>query len=179
MVSVSPLLGTGLIVVALLALSAFFSSSEIAVFSLPPEWFETAGETAGNRGATLARLREDPHRLLVTLLVGNNVVNVALSSVVTAVLVAELPSSLAIPAATVGVSAVLLLFGEILPKAYGLGNAESVALRAALPIRIVGTVLFPVVIVFDLITRGVSDATVAEEDIERPYTDVAPGEESR
>ena len=64
----------GAAVLVLLGLSAFFSSSEIAMFSLPPHRVESLA-TDGLPGAeTLQDLKDDPHRLLVTILVGNNIV---------------------------------------------------------------------------------------------------------
>lgn len=158
-------------VAVLLGCSAFFSSSEIAIFSLPAEAEAARPDAPDRRRETLARLREDPHRLLVTLLVGNNVVNVAISSIVTVVLVERLPAGQAVAAATVGASFTVLLFGEILPKAYGLGNAEKVSLAVARPIRVVGLLLLPLVVVFDGLTRRVSGVLSVESDIERPYTD--------
>ena len=73
----------GLVLFVLLGLSAFFSSSEIAMFSLPSHRVE-AVVSEGKRGAkTLQSLKQDPHRLLVTILVGNNLVNIAMSSIAT------------------------------------------------------------------------------------------------
>jgi Mg2+/Co2+ transporter CorB len=161
-------------VAVLLGCSAFFSSSEIAIFSLSAETTATQTDTPDRRSETLARLREDPHRLLVTLLVGNNVVNMAISSIITVVLVDRLPPGQAVAAATIAASFVVLLFGEILPKAYGLGNAEAVSLSVARPIKLVGLVLLPLVFVFDVLTRRVSDVLSVETDIERPYTDDGP-----
>ncbi len=158
-------------VVALLCCSAFFSSSEIAIFSLPAVWTRSEPESTDARSETLARLREDPHRLLVTLLVGNNVVNMAISSIVTVVLVDRLPPGQAVAAATVAASFVVLLFGEILPKTYGLGNAERVSLAVARPIRLVGWLLLPLVVVFDGLTRRASGVLGGESEIERQYTD--------
>jgi len=79
-----------------------------------------------------------------------------------------------VAAATIAASFVVLLFGEILPKAYGLGNAEAVSLSVARPIKLVGLVLLPLVFVFDVLTRRVSDVLSVETDIERPYTDDGP-----
>lgn len=160
-------------VAVLLGCSAFFSSSEIAIFSLPTvtETDTTPTDAPDRRSETLARLREDPHRLLVTLLVGNNVVNVAISSIITVVLVERLPAGQAVAAATIGASFTVLLFGEILPKAYGLGNAEKVSLAVARPIRVVGLLLLPLVVVFDGLTRRASGVLGVDAGIERPYTD--------
>ena len=146
------LLGGAVAIVVLLALSAFFSGSEIAVFSLEQHRVDSLRE-AGGAGALLARLREDPHRLLVTLLVGNNVVNIAISSIVTVLVASYLPSGAAVVVTTLCTSFLVLVFGEIVPKAFGLGNAESWSLRIASPIRLVERALSPLITLFDGITR--------------------------
>ena len=58
-------------VTVLLAVSAFFSSSETAIFSVPAAWFDRQAETGDSRALALKELRDDPHRLLVTLLVAS------------------------------------------------------------------------------------------------------------
>jgi Mg2+/Co2+ transporter CorB len=120
---------------------------------------------------TLRDLRSDPHRLLVTILVGNNVVNVAIASATTALLIEYLPTGSAVSVATVVASFVVLIFGEIVPKSYGLGHPTGWALRVAGPIRIVERVLYPLVIVFDVITRHLNARIGGETEIEKPYVD--------
>ncbi len=171
-------------VVVLVALSAFFSSSETAIFSLPAPATaaDSAGEAvdsgtgagandAGADARALARLRSNPHRLLVTILVGNNLVNVAVSSIATVVLVEAFSTGVAVTVATVGVTTVVLVFGEIVPKAYGLGNAERWSLRVARPLGAVEWVLWPLVTVFDAVTRRLSTAIGGNQDVEEPYLD--------
>jgi Mg2+/Co2+ transporter CorB len=160
-------------VLGLVALSAFFSSSEIAVFSLPEGSIGIgADETRDDpRFATLHELRRDPHRLLVTILVGNNVVNVAIASITTVLATEYLPPGSAVTAATLLASFLILVFGEIVPKAYGLGHAEAWAVTVARPIRVVELVLLPLVIVFDLLTRRLNAAIGGDSGIEQPYAD--------
>jgi Mg2+/Co2+ transporter CorB len=155
------------VLVPLLALSAFFSSSETAIFSLP------AGTDVGEGAdaVTLTGLREDPHRLLVTLLVGNNFVNVAISSVVTVLVTRYVPPTAAILATTLVGSTLVLVFGEVVPKAYGLGHARSWALRVARPLALVERLLGPVVWLFDRVTRRLSRWVGGDADIEEPYTE--------
>ncbi|WP_251344231.1 DUF21 domain-containing protein [Haloplanus halophilus] len=167
--------GSALVVLALLAASAFFSSTEIAVFSLSREWLADRVTAGDRRAAILTDLREDPHRLLVTLLVGNNVVNVAISSILAVLLANHFPEGVAVALTTVVASSVVLVFGEILPKSYGLGNAEEWALRAARPVRVVERVLLPAVAVFDFVTRRAGVALGGDPDIEEPYTDTGEG----
>ena len=158
-------------IVVLLACSAFFSSSETAIFSLPTGWIDEQERTGDARVAALAALRRDPHRLLVTILVGNNVVNVAISSLITVVLVSYLPPGVAVTAATLIASFVVLVFGEIVPKSYGLGNATRWALVVARPLATVERLLFPLVLAFDAITRRMSALLGGEQRIEGSYLD--------
>jgi Mg2+/Co2+ transporter CorB len=158
-------------VVLLLAVSAFFSSSEIAMFSVSPEWVRERANAGDERAVSLDALRSDPHRLLVTILVGNNVVNVAISSIVTVLVAQSFSGGVAITLATVIASALVLICGEIVPKSYGLGNAEEWSLRMVGPLAVVETLLSPLVTVFDVLTRYIGGLLGGDEHIEEPYTD--------
>ena len=161
----------GTAVVVLLSLSAFFSSSETAVFSLPREWIEQQSRTGDHRARTLKDMHDDPHRLLVTLLVGNNIVNIAISSITTVLVASYLSPGPAIVVTTALTSILILIFGEIVPKAYGLGNAKTWAVTIAPPVRLVERVLAPLITLFDGITRRMSALIPVEEHIEKPYLD--------
>jgi CBS domain containing-hemolysin-like protein len=163
--------GTGVVVIlVLLILSAFFSSSEIAMFAFPNHRLEPVLEE-GRRGArSLNDLKEDPHRLLITILVGNNMVNIAMSSIATAVLGYFLTSqSMAVFLATFGITALVLLFGESAPKSYAIDNTESWALKTARPLKAAEYVLLPLVILFDYLTRMVNKLTGGQSAIEEGY----------
>lgn len=152
--------------VALLACLAFFSSSESAILSLP-----SAGETISDGDPperTLTALREDPHRLLVTLLAGNNVVNVAIWSIVTVLVARSLDPGPAVVVATIVTSVLVLVFGGIVPKADGSGTAAdwSPGRPRELCRR---TGLSPVITVFDWVTSAITEWTEGEPDIERPH----------
>lgn len=158
-------------VVLLLLCSAFFSSSETAIFSLPREWIEQQAATGDRRAQVLKELHDDSHRLLVTLLVGNNIVNIAIASIVTVLLARFLPPGLAIVVTTALTSTLVLIFGEIVPKAFGLGNAREWSLTVASPVRLVERVLSPLITLFDGTTRRMSALISVESDIEEPYVD--------
>ncbi|MDX1746098.1 MAG: DUF21 domain-containing protein [Halobacteriales archaeon] len=157
--------------IGLLVLSAFFSSSETAIFSLPVSWIDEQAATGEPRAKLLQGLRNDPHRLLVTLLVGNNVVNVAISSIVTVLLTRMLPTGTAVVAATILVSVVVLIFGEIVPKSVGLGNAQSWALTVAKPVRLTEQALSPIVTVMDAVTRWIGGHLSGDVHIEEHLLD--------
>jgi len=120
-----------LLLVVLTAVSAFFSSSEVAVFSLADHRVETM---EGRGVEALGRLRADPHRLLVTILVGNNSVNTAIAAVTTALLARSLSAGDAALVSTFVVGSVVLVFGETVPKSYGVASAESWSRRIAGPV---------------------------------------------
>ncbi len=159
----------GLALLVLLALSAFFSSSEIAMFNLPRHRLEGLVEEGRPRAKLVQQLKEDPHRLLVTILVGNNIVNVAMSSIATALLAMWVSQAASVAIATFGVTAVVLLFGESAPKSYAVENTESWALRIARPLQISEKLLWPMIFVFDHLTRIVNNMTGSETTLESSY----------
>ncbi|MFC7156433.1 hemolysin family protein [Halomarina halobia] len=162
------LLGVGVIVL-LIALSAFFSSSEIAMFSLASHRVEKLAEDGQPGATTVKQLKEDPHRLLVTILVGNNLVNIAMSSIATGLLGLYLTGGAAVAVATVAITAIVLLFGESAPKSYAIENTESWALRIARPLKLSEYVLLPLVVTFDSLTRAVNRITGGRAAIETSY----------
>jgi len=153
----------------LILLSAFFSSSEIAMFSLPAHRTEALVEDGVPGARTLKALKADPHRLLVTILVGNNLVNIAMSSIATGLLGFYLSRGQAVLAATFGITAIVLLFGESAPKSYAVENTESWALRISKPLKLAEKVLLPLILLFDYLTRIVNKITGGRSAIETSY----------
>jgi putative hemolysin len=156
-------------IVFLIGLSAFFSSSEIAMFSLAPHRVDSMVEDGLPGAESMAELKSNPHRLLVTILVGNNIVNIAMSSIATGLFALYLSQGAAVAAATFGITALVLLFGESAPKSYAVENTESWALRIARPLQIAELVLLPLVVLFDHLTRVVNRITGGRSAIESTY----------
>ncbi|WP_425491828.1 hemolysin family protein [Halohasta salina] len=156
-------------IVVLIALSGFFSSSEIAFFSLPQHRIDSMVDEGIKNATIVEGLKNDPHRLLVTILVGNNIVNIAMSSIATTLFGFYMSQGQAVVAATFGITAVVLLFGESAPKSYAVENTESWALRIARPLKLSEYVLFPLIVVFDRLTRIVNRVTGSSSQIESPY----------
>lgn len=161
-------LGLGAIVLLLIC-SAFFSSTEIAIFSLSPEWIDERATSGDSDAVTLQALRSNPHRLLVTVLVGNNVVNIAISSILTVLVASIAPAGFAVVVTTIVASLVILVFGEIVPKAFGLGNAESWSLTVAPVVEIVEFVLSPLISLLEAMTTRMNALLDADTEIEKPY----------
>jgi putative hemolysin len=169
-VDTATLTALGLVtIVFLIALSGFFSSSEIAMFSLAPHRVESLVEDDVPGAEAMAELKSDPHRLLVTILVGNNIVNIAMSSIATGLFALYLSQGAAVAAATFGITALVLLFGESAPKSYAVENTESWALRIARPLQIAELALLPLVVTFDYLTRVVNKVTGGRSAIETSY----------
>jgi CBS domain containing-hemolysin-like protein len=158
-----------LTILVLIGLSAFFSSSEIAMFSLAEHRTESLAEEGRPGASTLKALKDDPHRLLVTILVGNNLVNIARSSIATGLLAIYFTQGTAVALATFGITAIVLLFGESAPKSYAVENTESWALTISRPLKIAEQVLLPLVVLFDYLTRWVNKVTGGRSAIETSY----------
>jgi len=171
-IAVSPTTWTAagvVVILVLVALSGFFSSSEIAMFSLAKHRIDALYEEGVEHAGTVKELKSDPHRLLVTILVGNNLVNIAMSSIATALLGYYLTQGQAVFAATFGITALVLLFGEIAPKSYAVEHTEDWALSVASPLSLTERVLYPLVVFFDVISRYVITITGGHAAIETSY----------
>jgi CBS domain containing-hemolysin-like protein len=169
---------TGLILVLalLIALSGFFSGSEIALFSIPDTRAEGLADE-GRRGATaLVRLKSNADRLLITLLIGNNVANIGAASVATYA-ATEAFGSAGVGIATGGMTLLVLFFGEIVPKSFAAANAEKISLAIAPIFLALSKALAVLVVPLEALTRSVLPSsegiipTVTEAEI-RALTEI-------
>ena len=156
-------------ILVLLGLSAFFSSSEIAMFSLPRHRVDTLVNDGVKGAKTVQHLKDNPHRLLVTILVGNNIVNIAMSAIATTLFAIYMSEGRAVLATTLGITALVLLFAETAPKSYAVEHTESWALRIARPLKYSEYVLLPLVIIFDHLTQAINKITGGRAAIESTY----------
>ncbi|ELZ30427.1 cbs domain-containing protein [Halogeometricum pallidum JCM 14848] len=162
-------IGGAIAIVLLIGFSAFFSSSEIAMFSLAKHRVDSLVERGVPGAKAVSDLKSDPHRLLITILVGNNIVNIAMSSIATAVVSIYFEAGPAVLISTFGITTLVLLFGESAPKSYAVENTESWSLRIARPLKYSEYVLFPLVIFFDYLTRVINKVTGGRSSIETSY----------
>lgn len=141
------------LLVFLLLCSAFFSSSETGMLSLNRYRLRHQAKE-GHRGAKRAiDLLSRPDRLLGTILVGNNFVNILASSIAT-VLAMQLWGEAGIAIATIGLTILLLIFGEITPKTLAALRPEAVAYPVSLPLSLLQKVLYPLVAMLGWISNG-------------------------
>jgi putative hemolysin len=162
--------GVGVLMILLLLMgSGFFSSSEIALFSLPNHQIDAMVEE-GLLGANAVKsLKEDPHRLLVTILVGNNMVNITMSSVSTTIVGFYFDAGTAVIVSSLGITSMVLVFGESAPKSYAVENTELHARRVARGLKIVEKVLWPLITLFYYLTAVVNKITGGSPSIESSY----------
>ena len=158
-----------LLILLLLMGSGFFSSSEIALFSLPAHQIDAMVEE-GLRGARAVKsLKEDPHRLLVTILVGNNMVNITMSSISTTIVGFYFDPGTAVLVSSFGITSMVLIFGESAPKSYAVEHTELHARRVARGLKIVEKVLWPLINLFYYLTAIVNRITGGSASIESTY----------
>ena len=158
----------------LIALSGFFSGSETALTAASrPRMHHLAG--AGVRRArAVARLTDDRERLIGAILLGNNAVNILASALATSVLISAVGDA-GVAYATIGMTLVILVFAEVLPKTYAIRDADRVALMVAPVLGPIVWLLSPIVGAVRLIvsatlsaagaSRGARTPSAAEEEL--------------
>ena len=116
-----------LILIILIALSAFFSASETALTSLSPAKVRELCDKKRRFSHIVKKLKSDPNTLLITILVGNNTVNI-LASVIATVAFSEVFESSAIGITTGIMTFLLLVFGEVMPKTFAVKYSVELSL---------------------------------------------------
>ena len=163
----------------LIVLSGFFSGSETALTAASrPRMHHLAG--AGDRRArAVERLTQDRERLIGAILLGNNAVNILASALATSVLISVVGDA-GVAYATIGMTIVIVVFAEVLPKTYAMREADRVALRVGPVLRPIVWLLSPIVGTVRLVVSatlsvaGAShetrSASVAEEELRGTIT---------
>lgn len=134
-------------------LSGFFSGSETALIGISRERVHMLAEES-SKGRKLEQLISEPERMLSTLLVANNAVNVLSASIATLLFISLLGEAWGPWVATIVMTAVLLVFGEITPKTIAARHPEKFSLAVAPAIWNLSIVLTPIASFFTAITRG-------------------------
>jgi putative hemolysin len=147
-----PVIGSLIILAILILLSGFFSGAEIALFSLGEARVRSLHEEGRRGAATLALLKSNPERLLATILVFNNIVNIGAASFATAMAL-DIFGSQGVAYATGAMTLLILVFGEITPKGFASANNVQVSLFVAPVIYLLGRLMFPIVAPLEALTR--------------------------
>lgn len=144
---------TALSILGLLCLSAFFSGSETALTASSRGKLKAQADKGSLGAASAMKVTEDSERMIGALLLGNNIVNILSASLATALFTRLLGDS-GVALATLVMTALVLIFGEVLPKTLAITFPEAVATRVAPLIRILIIVFSPVVSVVRVLVRG-------------------------
>lgn len=143
-----------IILLILLALSAFFSSNETALMSVNKIRLRSLADEGNKRAAmALDILENQTPKLLSAILIGNNIVNISASSLATTL--AYSFGGYMVSIVTVILTILILIFGEITPKNYATINSEKITLRYIPVFKFLMTIMTPVIFIINLFSRGV------------------------
>ncbi|MGZ9812457.1 HlyC/CorC family transporter [Pseudoroseicyclus sp. H15] len=141
-------------ILCLLVLSGFFSGSETALTAASRGKLRNLADKGSKGAAQALDITEDNERLIGSILLGNNVVNILATSLATATLTRVLAGG-GVGIATLVMTLLVLIFSEVLPKTYAITNAEKTASFVARPIALLVLIVSPVVSIIRAIVRGV------------------------
>lgn len=160
------------LIIILLAMSAFFSASETAISSVNRIRLKNMAEN-GSRGAARAlKILKKYDKALTTILIGNNIVNIAMSSIATIMAIAIVGEQYGSLVSTIATTVVVLVFGEVMPKAIAKDHAEGVCIGVSAVITFLTAIFTPFSALFILLKKGVAklfrteaSVSVTEEEL--------------
>jgi CBS domain containing-hemolysin-like protein len=141
-----------ILLILLLFLSGLFSSAETSLFSISRAKARHIAKEPGKANVLIKRMKDDPHRLLSTILIGNNIVNVAAAAIATSITLKLFPHY-AIGLATGVMTMLILVFGEVFPKSVATRNNVLIARLTIYPIYWFSLLVFPLVVLLDFIPK--------------------------
>lgn len=155
----------GILLASCVILSAFFSGSEIALSSLDKLTLKRLIKEKGRKAHHIEFLLSKPSRWLITILIGNNFVNIAAASLATLMVqkIVKGTAGQVVGIATGVMTFVILIFGEILPKSYCQHHAEDISIKIARPIFLLSKILSPLVRTLTFLTQTVLRLTGTKE----------------
>ncbi len=142
------------IIFVLLLLSALFSGSETALTAASRPYMHLLEQTGDKRAQEVNKLHAEKERLIGTILLGNNLVNILASALATSALISVFGES-GVIYATGLMTLLILIFSEILPKTYAIRHANSAALSIASTVRVAVVVFTPFTSLINLLVRGI------------------------
>ncbi|MBO4799099.1 MAG: DUF21 domain-containing protein, partial [Lachnospiraceae bacterium] len=142
-----------IIIIILILLSAFFSSAETALTTVNRIKIRNIAEEGDKRALTVLKIIDDSGKMLSAILIGNNIVNLSASALVTAFSM-RIWGDLSVSIATGILTLVVLIFGEISPKTIATIESERIALRYAGIIYFLMVILTPVIFIVNKLSLG-------------------------
>ncbi|MBR6338292.1 MAG: DUF21 domain-containing protein, partial [Ruminococcus sp.] len=161
-----------IIIALLLILSAICSATETAFSSVNHIRLKNYAAEGNKSAARALEITENFDKALTCILIGNNVVNIASSALATVIFTEKFGSG-SVGLATLVMTVLVLIFGEIIPKSLAKENSESFSLFMAAPLKAAMLILSPLIFVFTMIKNGVSllvgskndEPSVTEEEL--------------
>ncbi|MDD4250914.1 MAG: hemolysin family protein [Candidatus ainarchaeum sp.] len=157
------------VLVLLLFLSAFFSATETAFYSVDRFKVEKLVKKKFKNALILQKLKKDQNKVLITILVMNNIVNIGAASIAASMMLQLFPENLGIAISTFMMTGLILIFGEITPKSFAGQHSERLALLISPVLSWIVFILSPFTFLLEKITKffvGVgSKETLTEEEI--------------
>ena len=139
----------------LVVLSAFFSAAETALMSIHFIRVKSLLNKGKPGSKTLYYLKKDPHKLIVTILIGNNIVNISASAIATGLFL-NIFGSQGVAIAAGVMTLVILTFGEILPKTFAVQNAERISLLVSRPVYYLSILFYPLIQMYSFLSKLIS-----------------------
>jgi CBS domain containing-hemolysin-like protein len=157
------------LLVICLVLSGFFSSSETALFSISKIKALHIAKDGSRTGQLIVKMKQDPHTLLTTILIGNNFVNIGGTALATSIAITYFRSN-ALGIATGVMTLLILVFGEIFPKSFATQHNVLVARTVIFPLYWLSRLFWPLVVILNSIPRlygstNPSYHTVTEDEL--------------
>ncbi|WP_312653453.1 hemolysin family protein [Proteiniclasticum sp.] len=143
-----------ILLIILIILSALFSSAETAFTAVNKLKLRHMAEEGNKRAKRTLKLVENPSKIISTLLIGNNIVNIFASALTTMIVIEKFGFN-ATALATSLLTIVIIIFGEITPKSFATQYAERVAMAFSKPVGILMVILTPLVIIFYSIASAI------------------------
>ncbi len=141
-----------ILLIVLLGCSAFFSGSETALMSVSRVRLRRMEKKYPRRVGIVEGILEKPEKIIGTILLGNNLVNVAMSAIATAIAI-SMWGDAGIIYVTVALTVIILLFSEITPKVYAKYHSDIISINTAPVLKVIMTIFHPVVVVVTYIAR--------------------------
>lgn len=140
-------------IILLIIFSGFFSGSETSLTATSASNMHKMSKEGNPKAGLVEKLMADPESLIGAILLGNNLVNILASALATYIFI-ELFGEIGVVYATFAMTAVVLIFAEVMPKTYAISNPEKVALKVAPIINVLVIALAPIVRLIQLIARS-------------------------
>jgi putative hemolysin len=162
-----------------LIISAFFSSSETAFFSMQKVRLKYLVDNQVKGAKAVNKMLEHPAKLLSTILLGNNLVNVAAAALATTLAITYLPEDQGVLTATIFTTIILLIFSETIPKTIATHHAEKLSLTYVRLLEVISWLFAPLVIIISWITsvftkllrvRSISKTLFSQDEIRTMIT---------